>query len=85
MFAKFVGCVIGPGEAIRIRAISGQVDYEGELASDGTTLEPGDVIATGTPPGVGMARSPQRFLAAGDEVEVEVAGIGTLRNPVVAG
>jgi 2,4-diketo-3-deoxy-L-fuconate hydrolase len=184
VFAKFVGCVIGPGEAIRIPAITGQVDYEGELAvvigrtcrnvaparalehvfgytlfndvsardlqfseggqwtrsksldtfgplgpaivtadeipdpqalrlrttvsgdvlqdagtgdmifgiaeliaflSEGTTLEPGDVIATGTPPGVGMARSPQRFLAAGDEVEVEVAGIGTLRNPVVAG
>ena len=48
------------------------------------TLEPGDVIFTGTPPGVGMARDPQVFLQPGDVVEVEVAGLGVLRNPVVA-
>ena|ERR1700736_2074517 len=47
------------------------------------TLEPGDVIATGTPPGVGMARTPPRWLRSGDVVEVELAGIGTLVNPVV--
>lgn len=49
-----------------------------------TTLEPGDVIATGTPGGVGYARRPQRWLVPGDEVEVEVSCIGTLRNAVVA-
>jgi acylpyruvate hydrolase len=48
------------------------------------TLEPGDVIATGTPAGVGMARSPQRFLRPGDVVRVEIEGLGTLENPVVA-
>lgn len=49
------------------------------------TLEPGDLIFTGTPPGVGMARKPPVFLKAGDVVEVEIVGLGTLRNPVVAG
>ena len=48
------------------------------------TLMPGDVIATGTPAGVGWSRKPQRFMKAGDVVEVEIEGIGTLRNPVVA-
>jgi 2-keto-4-pentenoate hydratase/2-oxohepta-3-ene-1,7-dioic acid hydratase in catechol pathway len=46
------------------------------------TLEPGDLILTGTPPGVGWARDPKRPLRAGDVVEVEVDGIGVLRNPV---
>ena len=46
------------------------------------TLEPGDIIATGTPAGVGDARTPKLFLHAGDIVEVEIEGIGTLRNPV---
>ncbi|MFG0326106.1 MAG: fumarylacetoacetate hydrolase family protein [Phycisphaerales bacterium JB037] len=50
--------------------------------SRGATLMPGTVIMTGTPSGVGMARSPQRFLRDGDVVEVEIEGIGTLRNPV---
>jgi 2-keto-4-pentenoate hydratase/2-oxohepta-3-ene-1,7-dioic acid hydratase in catechol pathway len=48
------------------------------------TLEPGDVIATGTPPGVGFARTPPLWLKAGDVVEIEVDGIGVLSNPVVA-
>lgn len=48
------------------------------------TLVPGDVIATGTPAGVGWSRKPQRFMKPGDVVEVEIEGIGTLRNPVVA-
>ncbi|MBV9197754.1 MAG: fumarylacetoacetate hydrolase family protein [Solirubrobacterales bacterium] len=48
------------------------------------TLEPGDIIATGTPAGVGMARKPPVFLSEGDVVEVEIDGIGTLRNPVRA-
>jgi acylpyruvate hydrolase len=48
------------------------------------TLEPGDIIATGTPAGVGVSRDPQVLLGDGDVVEVEIAGVGTLRNPVVA-
>lgn len=47
-----------------------------------TRLEPGDVIATGTPAGSGYKRMPPRFLRAGDIVDVEVAGVGTLSNPV---
>jgi 2-keto-4-pentenoate hydratase/2-oxohepta-3-ene-1,7-dioic acid hydratase in catechol pathway len=47
-----------------------------------TTLMPGDVIATGTPTGAGVRMDPPRFLAAGDVVEVEVSGVGLLRNPV---
>jgi 2-keto-4-pentenoate hydratase/2-oxohepta-3-ene-1,7-dioic acid hydratase in catechol pathway len=50
--------------------------------SAGTTLEPGDVIATGTPGGVGDTRSPRRYLREGDVVEVFVGGVGTLRNRV---
>jgi 2-keto-4-pentenoate hydratase/2-oxohepta-3-ene-1,7-dioic acid hydratase in catechol pathway len=46
------------------------------------TLEPGDVIFTGTPPGVGMGRNPQVWLKPGDVVEVEIQGLGVLRNPV---
>jgi 5-carboxymethyl-2-hydroxymuconate isomerase len=53
-------------------------------ASSVFTLEPGDLILTGTPPGVGWARSPRVSLKAGDVVEVEVEGIGVVRNPVVA-
>lgn len=47
------------------------------------TLEPGDLIFTGTPPGVGFARKPPVFLKGGDSVEVEIEGLGLLRNPVV--
>jgi 2-keto-4-pentenoate hydratase/2-oxohepta-3-ene-1,7-dioic acid hydratase in catechol pathway len=50
--------------------------------SAGVTLEPGDVIATGTPGGVGDSRQPPRYLVEGDVVEVTVGGVGTLRNPV---
>ena len=50
--------------------------------SAGVTLEPGDVIATGTPGGVGDSRRPPRYLREGDVVEVTVGGVGTLRNPV---
>jgi 2-keto-4-pentenoate hydratase/2-oxohepta-3-ene-1,7-dioic acid hydratase in catechol pathway len=49
------------------------------------TLEPGDVIATGTPPGVGMAFDPPRWLSPGDEVAVEIDSVGILVNEVVAG
>ena len=47
-----------------------------------TTLEPGDVIATGTPAGVGLGRDPPLWMKAGDTIEVDIAGIGTLRNRV---
>jgi len=49
------------------------------------TLEVGDLIFTGTPPGVGMARKPPVFLKPGDVVEIEIEGFGVLRNPVVQG
>jgi 2-keto-4-pentenoate hydratase/2-oxohepta-3-ene-1,7-dioic acid hydratase in catechol pathway len=49
------------------------------------TLEPGDIIATGTPGGIGAAQDPPRFLRAGDIVEVEIERLGCLRNPVVTG
>lgn len=48
------------------------------------TLVPGDVIATGTPAGVGWSRKPQRFMKAGDVCEIEIEKIGTLVNPIVA-
>jgi len=48
------------------------------------TLEPGDIISTGTPAGVGFARKPPRWLRPGDEVTVRVEGLGELTNPVIA-
>jgi 2-keto-4-pentenoate hydratase/2-oxohepta-3-ene-1,7-dioic acid hydratase in catechol pathway len=50
--------------------------------SRGTTLLPGDLIATGTPAGVGLGFDPPRFLSSGDVVEVTVTGLGTLRNRI---
>jgi len=55
-----------------------------EYLSAFTLLRPGDVIVTGTPGGVGDARTPPVYLQPGDEVEVSIGAIGTLRNPVVA-
>jgi 2-keto-4-pentenoate hydratase/2-oxohepta-3-ene-1,7-dioic acid hydratase in catechol pathway len=55
-----------------------------EYISRGVTLEPGDLLATGTPSGVGDSRDPKRYLRAGDVVETFVQGVGTLRNPVQA-
>lgn len=52
--------------------------------SRGTTLEPGDIIATGTPAGVGFARTPPEFLRPGDVMESVIEGIGAMRNRVVA-
>jgi len=52
--------------------------------TEGITLEPGDVVLTGTPHGVGVFRDPPVFLQPGDEVEVEVGGLGVLSNPVGA-
>jgi 2-keto-4-pentenoate hydratase/2-oxohepta-3-ene-1,7-dioic acid hydratase in catechol pathway len=55
-----------------------------EYASRVVTLEPGDIVATGTPAGVGFARKPPRWLKAGDELVVRIEGVGELRNPVIA-
>ncbi len=51
--------------------------------SRGTTLLPGTVVLTGTPAGVGTARTPPRYLREGDVVEITIEGVGSLRNPVV--
>lgn len=61
-----------------------RVDALIESLSRGLTLEAGDIIATGTPDGVGFARTPPEFLQVGDIMETEVEGIGTLRNRIVA-
>jgi 2-keto-4-pentenoate hydratase/2-oxohepta-3-ene-1,7-dioic acid hydratase in catechol pathway len=61
--------------------IFGVADLIAFLSRD-TTLLPGTLILTGTPPGVGFARTPPVFLAAGDRVEVEIDGIGVLASPV---
>jgi 2,4-didehydro-3-deoxy-L-rhamnonate hydrolase len=85
--------------ALRIRAIvSGEVLQDSTTAnlifgideiishvSRTVTLEPGDLILTGTPAGVGVFRDPQRLLRPGDEVMIEIEQIGSLTNPVVAG
>ncbi|MFN8221854.1 MAG: fumarylacetoacetate hydrolase family protein [Gaiellales bacterium] len=54
-------------------------------ASQTSTLEAGDLILTGTPAGVGVFRDPPRLLEPGDEITIEIDGVGTLTNPVVAG
>ena len=54
------------------------------ILSQAMTLAPGDVIVTGTPAGVGFARTPPLFMKAGDICEVEIEGLGTLRNPIAA-
>jgi 2-keto-4-pentenoate hydratase/2-oxohepta-3-ene-1,7-dioic acid hydratase in catechol pathway len=51
--------------------------------SSAITLEPGDIIATGTPSGVGAGRTPQEWMWPGDVIEAGIAGIGQIRNPVV--
>jgi 2-keto-4-pentenoate hydratase/2-oxohepta-3-ene-1,7-dioic acid hydratase in catechol pathway len=53
--------------------------------TQGLTLEPGDIIFTGTPSGVGHARSPKRYLAPGDVLETWISGVGRLRNTFVEG
>ena len=85
--------------ALKIRAIvSGEVLQDSTTANlifgvdevisyvtQTMTLEPGDLILTGTPAGVGVFRDPQRLLQPGDEVTIEIERIGSLTNPVVAG
>ncbi len=55
-----------------------------EYLSSITPLLPGDVISTGTPPGVGLGRTPKRWLQPGETVTVTIEGLGSLTNPVVA-
>jgi acylpyruvate hydrolase len=60
------------------------VPYIVSYISEIVTLEPGDVILTGTPPGIGNSRSPQVFMKPGDTIEVEIEQLGKLANPVAA-
>jgi 2-keto-4-pentenoate hydratase/2-oxohepta-3-ene-1,7-dioic acid hydratase in catechol pathway len=89
---------LGDGGGLRvIQRLNGEVLQDGNtrdlifdvpflvsFVSNAFTLGPGDLILTGTPPGVGYARDPKVSLKHGDVVEIEVEGIGTLTNPVVA-
>jgi 2-keto-4-pentenoate hydratase/2-oxohepta-3-ene-1,7-dioic acid hydratase in catechol pathway len=89
---------LGDGSGLRVvQRLNGDVLQDGNTddlifsvpyliayISNAFTLEPGDLILTGTPPGVGWARDPKVALRDGDVVECEVAGIETLSNPVVA-
>jgi 2-keto-4-pentenoate hydratase/2-oxohepta-3-ene-1,7-dioic acid hydratase in catechol pathway len=78
----------------RVNGVTKQESHTGDLIfnipliiewlSKGMTLLPGDVISTGTPSGVGFARTPPEFLKPGDVVDCEVEGIGTIRNRIVA-
>jgi 2,4-didehydro-3-deoxy-L-rhamnonate hydrolase len=82
-----IRCVIN-GEVLQESNTANMIFSIAELiafASRGIKLEPGDLIATGTPAGVGFTRNPPRFLRSGDEVTVELDGVGTLTNPVVQG
>jgi 2-keto-4-pentenoate hydratase/2-oxohepta-3-ene-1,7-dioic acid hydratase in catechol pathway len=75
------------GELMQDSTTAGMIFTVAEIvafASEAITLEPGDLIATGTPAGVGFARTPPVWLRPGDEVTVEIDGIGALTNPVVA-
>jgi 2-keto-4-pentenoate hydratase/2-oxohepta-3-ene-1,7-dioic acid hydratase in catechol pathway len=74
------------GEEMQRTAISAmtfKIEFLIHYLSTVHELEPGDVISTGTPGGVGSRRTPPRFLKAGDTVEVEISGIGILSNPVI--
>ena len=85
-------------ENVRLRSlVNGKVMQDGTTAdwvfqlpellgrlSEVMTLEPGDVVSTGTPAGVGVFRKPQVFLKPGDVARLEIEGIGSLENPVVA-
>ena len=90
--------LLDPGQGLRVQLyVGGDQLQDGDTrdlirgpadlvayASRGVFLEPGDVVATGTPGGVGHARSPPRYLRPGETVRVCVSGIGCIENPVVA-
>ncbi len=76
------------GEAMQESSTANMVFGVAELIAYITqtiTLEPGDLIATGTPAGVGAFRKPPVFMHPGDEITIEIEGLGSLTNPVVAG
>jgi 2,4-diketo-3-deoxy-L-fuconate hydrolase len=82
-----IRCLVN-GEALQDSSTAEMVFSVAELIayiSRGVTLEPGDLIATGTPAGVGFTREPPIFLRPGDEVTVEIEGVGSLTNPVREG
>ena len=84
--ALSVRCVLN-GETMQDGNTSDMIFPVSELIaflSSGMTLMPGDIISTGTPAGVGTARDPKVFLKDGDEVTIEIEGLGTLTNPVQA-
>ncbi len=75
------------GEAMQESSTSNMVFGDADLIAYITqtiTLEPGDLIATGTPAGVGAFRKPPVFMQAGDEITIEIEGLGALTNPVTA-
>jgi len=81
-------CCILNGEVVQDGTTSKMIFSVAELISflsKGMTLTPGDVIFTGTPPGVGYVRDPKLFMKPGDEVTVEIEGLGALTNPVETG
>ena len=80
-----IRCIVN-GETLQNESTSEMIFSVAEVvahASDGIMLYPGDLILTGTPPGVGFARTPPIYLEHGDEVTVEIEGVGRLTNPVI--
>ena len=76
------------GETMQESNTSNQIFGVAEVisfVSQAITLEPGDLIITGTPAGVGVFRKPQVWLQPGDEITIEIDGLGSITNPVVAG
>jgi 2-keto-4-pentenoate hydratase/2-oxohepta-3-ene-1,7-dioic acid hydratase in catechol pathway len=84
--ALHIRCLVN-GEVLQDSSTADMIFSVAEViafVTQAITLEPGDLILTGTPEGVGVFRDPQRFLADGDEVVVEIEGVGQLANPVRA-
>jgi 2,4-didehydro-3-deoxy-L-rhamnonate hydrolase len=82
--ALAIRCIVN-GKALQDSSTAQMIFSVAEIiayASQVITLEPGDLIATGTPAGVGVFRDPKVMLQDGDEVSVEIEGLGTLTNPV---
>ena len=79
--AEMVGLLKKPRRVMMlVKAGQAVDDFIAQVAPH---LEPGDIIATGTPAGVGIVRQPPRWLVAGDTVRVEIDGIGALENPII--
>jgi 2,4-didehydro-3-deoxy-L-rhamnonate hydrolase len=85
--ALSIRCVLN-GEVMQDSTTANMIFSVAEIiayASQTMTFEDGDLIATGTPAGVGVFRDPQRLLAPGDEITIEIDGVGSISNPVVGG